>query len=159
MNCPTRSGFDLIDNKSCGRVANDRYEVRIADENDFELPPGTPGAALVRAKEPWIITAGYWNHPEWTEKAFRNLWFHTGDLGVLHPDGYVEIKDRSKDIIISGGENISSLEIEDVLYKHPEVMEAAVVANPGDGPGGRASTPKVAVAVASPFPLITSASL
>ena len=55
-------------------------------------------------------------------------WFHSGDLGVLHPDGYVQLKDRSKDIIISGGENISSIEVEDVLYSHPDIMEAAVVA-------------------------------
>ena len=57
-------------------------------------------------------------------------WFHTGDLAVSHPDGYVEIKDRSKDIIISGGENISSLEVEEALYRHPQIMEAAVVARP-----------------------------
>ena len=67
-----------------------------------------------------------------TEAAFRGGWFHTGDLAVWHPDGYVEIKDRSKDIIISGGENISSLEIEEALYRHPAVMEAAVVARPDD---------------------------
>ena len=76
------------------------------------------------------VMKGYLKNPEATEAVFSGGWFHTGDLGVLHPDGYVEIKDRSKDIIISGGENISSLEIEDVLYKHPEVMEAAVVAKP-----------------------------
>lgn len=63
-------------------------------------------------------------------QAFEGGWFHTGDLGVIHPDGYIEVKDRSKDIIISGGENISSIEIESVLFKHPAVMEAAVVARP-----------------------------
>ena len=62
----------------------------------------------------------------------RGGWFHTGDLAVWHPDGYIEIKDRSKDIIISGGENISSLEVEEVLYRHPAVMEAAVVARPDE---------------------------
>ena len=65
-----------------------------------------------------------------TDAAFAGGWFHTGDLGVRHPDGYIEVKDRSKDIIISGGENISSLEVEEVLYRHPKVMEAAVVARP-----------------------------
>ena len=71
---------------------------------------------------------GYLHNPEATCAALADGWLHTGDLAVLHPDGYVEIKDRAKDIIISGGENISSLEIEEVLYQHPEVVEAAVVA-------------------------------
>ena len=71
---------------------------------------------------------GYWNNPEATEKAFADDWFHSGDLAVIHDDGYIQIKDRSKDIIISGGENISSVEVENVLYQHPSVGEAAVVA-------------------------------
>ena len=66
------------------------------------------------------------------DKAFAGGWFHTGDLGVMHPDGYIQLKDRSKDIIISGGENISSIEVEDALYKHPAVQAAAVVAKPDD---------------------------
>jgi fatty-acyl-CoA synthase len=78
------------------------------------------------------VMKGYLNNPEATQAAFAGGWLHTGDLAVLHPDGYVEIKDRSKDIIISGGENISSLEIEEVLYQHPDVMEAAVVARPDE---------------------------
>jgi len=76
------------------------------------------------------VMKGYLRNPAATEAAFADGWFHTGDLAVCHPDGYVEIKDRSKDIIISGGENISSLEVEEALYRHPEVMEAAVVAKP-----------------------------
>jgi len=78
------------------------------------------------------VMKGYLKNPEATETAFAGGWFHTGDLAVLHPDGYAEIKDRAKDIIISGGENISSLEIEETLYKHPNVMEAAVVAKTDD---------------------------
>lgn len=74
------------------------------------------------------VMKGYLKNPTATAEAFAGGWFHTGDLGVIHPDGYVEIKDRSKDIIISGGENISSLEIEECLYKHDKIMEAAVVA-------------------------------
>ena len=74
------------------------------------------------------VMKGYLKNPAATDEAFAGGWFHTGDLGVLHSDGYVEIKDRSKDIIISGGENISSLEIEECLYKHDKIMEAAVVA-------------------------------
>jgi fatty-acyl-CoA synthase len=77
-----------------------------------------------------IVMKGYLKNPKATKKAFHGGWFHTGDLGVMHPDGYVELKDRSKDIIISGGENISTIEIEGVLYRHPEVLEAAVVARP-----------------------------
>src|SRR5262249_42966184 len=77
-----------------------------------------------------IVMSGYFKSPEATAKAFAGDWFHTGDLGVVHPDGYVELKDRSKDIIISGGENISSIEVEGVLYRHPAVLEAAVVARP-----------------------------
>jgi fatty-acyl-CoA synthase len=73
---------------------------------------------------------GYLKNPKATEDAFAGGWFHSGDLAVMEPDGYVKIKDRSKDIIISGGENISSLEIEDVLFRHPAVMAAAVVARP-----------------------------
>ena len=73
---------------------------------------------------------GYLNNPEANAQAFRGGWFMTGDVGVVHPDGYIEIKDRSKDVIISGGENISSVEVEAALYGHPAVQEAAVVAMP-----------------------------
>ena len=73
---------------------------------------------------------GYLNNQEATKEAFIDDWFHSGDLAVVHKDGYIQIKDRSKDIIISGGENISSVEIENVLYQHPSVGEAAVVAMP-----------------------------
>ena len=77
-----------------------------------------------------IVMKGYLKNPKATEDAFAGGWFHSGDLGVLHEDGYIQLKDRSKDIIISGGENISSIEVEDVLYKHPAVAAAAVVAMP-----------------------------
>ncbi|HLA35326.1 MAG TPA: AMP-binding protein, partial [Rhodocyclaceae bacterium] len=77
-----------------------------------------------------LVMKGYLKNPQATAEAFRGGWYHTGDLGVLQPDGYVKIKDRSKDVIISGGENISSIEVEDVLYRHPAVMAAAVVATP-----------------------------
>jgi len=77
-----------------------------------------------------ITMKGYLKNPKATDEAFRGGWFHSGDLAVMHPDGYVKIRDRSKDVIISGGENISSLEVEDVLYRHPAVLAAAVVAKP-----------------------------
>ena len=78
------------------------------------------------------VMKGYLDNPAATEEAFSGGWFHSGDLAVWHPDGYIQIKDRSKDIIISGGENISTLEVESVLYKHPAVLEAAVVARHDD---------------------------
>jgi len=87
----------------------------------------TMGELFVRGN---IMMKGYLKNEAATEEAFAGGWFHTGDLGVWHPDGYAEIKDRSKDIIISGGENISTIEVESVLYRHPAVLEAAVVAQP-----------------------------
>ncbi len=87
----------------------------------------TMGEIMVRGN---IAMKGYLKNPSATEEAFRGGWFHTGDLAVQYPDGYIKIKDRSKDIIISGGENISSIEVEDVLYRHPAVLAAAVVAKP-----------------------------
>ena len=73
---------------------------------------------------------GYFRNPTATQDAFEGGWFHSGDLGVIHPDGYIQLKDRSKDVIISGGENISSIEVEEALYRHPAVAVVAVVAMP-----------------------------
>ena len=89
----------------------------------------TMGELMMRGN---TVMMGYLKNPSATREAFADGWFHTGDLAVMHPDGYVEVKDRAKDIIISGGENISSLEVEEVLYQHPSVMEAAVVARPDE---------------------------
>jgi fatty-acyl-CoA synthase len=95
----------------------------------FPVPSdgATMGEVFMRGN---IVMKGYLKNPKATDEAFAGGWFHTGDLGVCHPDGYIEIKDRSKDIIISGGENISTIEVEDALYRHPAVLEAAVVAKP-----------------------------
>ena len=79
-----------------------------------------------------IVMKGYLKNRKATDEAFAGGWFHSGDLGVMHPDGYIQLKDRSKDIIISGGENISSIEVEDALYKHPAVASCGVVARPDD---------------------------
>ena len=79
-----------------------------------------------------ITMKGYLKNPAATEAAFAGGWFHSGDLAVMQPDGYVKMKDRAKDIIISGGENISSIEVEDILYRHPAVLAAAVVATPDE---------------------------
>jgi fatty-acyl-CoA synthase len=85
----------------------------------------TMGEVFMRGN---IVMKGYLKNKKATDEAFKGGWFHTGDLGVWHPDGYIDLKDRSKDIIISGGENISSIEVEDVLYRHPAVAFAGVVA-------------------------------
>ena len=105
-------------------------ELTVADPTSLEPVPrdgATMGEVLMRGN---IVMKGYLKNPPATEEAFAGDWFHSGDLGVIHPDGYIELKDRSKDIIISGGENISTIEVEDVLYRHPSVLEAAVVARP-----------------------------
>ena len=93
------------------------------------VPPDgeTMGEVFMRGN---VVMKGYLKNPSATDEAFHGGWFHTGDLGVMHPSGYIELKDRSKDIIISGGENISTIEVEDVLFRHPAVLEAAVVARP-----------------------------
>jgi fatty-acyl-CoA synthase len=106
--------------------------VRVADPRTLRDVPAdgaTIGELLLSAN---TVMKGYLKNPKTTQAAFAGGWFHTGDLGVVHPDGYIEVKDRAKDIIISGGENISSLEVEEALYKHPAVMEAAVVARPDE---------------------------
>ena len=89
----------------------------------------TMGEVMFRGN---VVMKGYLKNKSSTETAFAGGWFHSGDLGVMHPDGYIQLKDRSKDIIISGGENISSIEVEDALYKHPAVQAAAVVAKPDE---------------------------
>ncbi|HET9700031.1 MAG TPA: acyl-CoA synthetase [Burkholderiales bacterium] len=106
--------------------------IAVMDPQTMEPVPRdgeTMGEIMFRGN---LTMKGYLKNPKATEDAFRGGWFHSGDLAVMHPDGYVKIKDRSKDIIISGGENISSLEVEDVLYRHPAVLAAAVVAKPDE---------------------------
>jgi len=107
-------------------------EISVLDPQTLEaVPPDgeTMGEIMIRGN---TVMKGYYKNKEETEKSFENGWFHSGDLAVRHPDGYIQVKDRSKDIIISGGENISSVEIENVLSKHPAVSLAAVVAKPDE---------------------------
>ncbi|MGA8261755.1 MAG: AMP-binding protein [Arenicellales bacterium] len=127
INCPTRSGFDLVDSRTCGFVTADRYEVRIVDEDDLEVPPGVPGEALVRAREPWILMAGYWNNAEATARAWRNQWVHSGDMLMKDERGNLYFMDRVKDAIRRSGENISSMEVENEINAYPPVLECAVV--------------------------------
>jgi fatty-acyl-CoA synthase len=100
-------------------------QVMDAEMNLVPMDGDMMGELMLRGN---TVMKGYLKNPKATEASFAGGWFHSGDLGVIHEDSYIEIKDRSKDIIISGGENISSLEVEEVLYQHPDVMEAAVVA-------------------------------
>ena len=105
-------------------------DVRVLDPQTLQPVPAdgqTMGEIMFRGN---IAMKGYLKNPKATQEAFAGGWFHSGDLAVQYPDGYIKIKDRSKDIIISGGENISSIEVEDVLYRHPDVLAAAVVAKP-----------------------------
>jgi fatty-acyl-CoA synthase len=107
-------------------------DVSVIDQETGDAVPmdgETIGEIVIRGN---TCMMGYLNNPTATEEAFSGGWFHSGDLAVVHDDGYIQIKDRLKDIIISGGENISSVEIENVLYMHPDVGEAAVVAMPDD---------------------------
>ena len=106
-------------------------ELKVVDDAGQEVPHdgATLGEIVVRGN---VVMDGYYNDPAATATAMRGGWFHSGDAAVVHPDGYVEIRDRFKDVIISGGENISSVEVEGVLLRHPSVMEAAVVGVPDD---------------------------
>jgi fatty-acyl-CoA synthase len=106
-------------------------ELRVVDTDGTEVPADgqTPGEIVVRGN---VVMAGYYHDPEATERAMGDGWFHTGDAAVVHPDGYAEIRDRLKDVIISGGENISSVEVEGVLLRHPAVQEVAIVGLPDE---------------------------
>lgn len=107
-------------------------ELSVLDADTMQPVPRdgqTMGEVMFRGN---VVMKGYFRNPSATQKALAGGWFHSGDLGVVHPDGYVQLKDRSKDIIISGGENISSIEVEEALYRHPSVAVAAVVAMPHD---------------------------
>ncbi len=112
VSCHVLDGLDIMRPETMMPVARDGSEL---------------GEAMFQGN---IVMKGYLSDPEATRQAFEGGWFHSGDLGVMHADNYIELKDRSKDIIISGGENISSIEIENCLYAHPDIIEAAVVARP-----------------------------
>jgi len=135
--CPKHEEWDGLDIGERARLnarQGVRYHLqqgaRVIDPQTMQPVPldgETMGEIMFRGN---ITMKGYLKNPQATQEAFAGGWFHTGDLAVQYPDGYIKIKDRSKDIIISGGENISSIEVEDVLYRHPDVLAAAVVAKP-----------------------------
>ncbi|MBW0102435.1 long-chain fatty acid--CoA ligase [Pseudonocardia sp. KRD291] len=127
---------------SIGRVAV-HVEARIVDADDRDVPVETVGELLVRGPNVFV---GYWMNPSATAEAFRAGWFHTGDLGRMDSEGYITLVDRKKDMIISGGENVYPIEVEQVLFRHPGVLDAAVVGGPDQKWGERV----VAVVVADP---------
>jgi fatty-acyl-CoA synthase len=106
-------------------------EMRVVDDDMQDVPADatTMGEVIMRGNN---VMRGYYEQPEATATAFRGGWFHSGDLAVMHPDGYIELRDRQKDIIISGGENISTIEVENTIYRHPAVQEVAVIAIPDE---------------------------
>jgi crotonobetaine/carnitine-CoA ligase len=115
----------------CGKPISD-YEVRIVDDNDRALGPNQTGELVFRPREPYTMMSGYYKMPEATLEAFRNLWFHTGDLGYLDEDGFLFYVGRKKDAIRRRGENISAYEIETVVNEHPAVLESAAIAVPAE---------------------------
>ncbi len=124
----------LLARQGQGQVTADL--VRVVDEAMTDVPRDgqTMGEVVMRGN---IVMKGYYQDPEATATAFRGGWFHSGDLGVWHPDGYIELRDRKKDIIISGGENISTIEVEQAVAQHPAVLECAVIASPDQQWGER----------------------
>ena len=114
--------------KSAGIPRTD-VEVKVFDEDDNELRPGEMGEIVVRGE---VVMKGYWKNEEATEETLRGGWLHTGDLGKMDERGYVYLLDRSKDMVISGGENIYPREIEEVIVRHPAVYEVAVIGVPDD---------------------------
>ncbi len=108
-------------------IARSDVEVRVVDEHDVDVPGGEIGQVLVRGD---VVMQGYWNNPEATAETLRGGWLHTGDLGAFDAEGFLTLKDRSKDMIISGGSNIYPREIEEVLLRHSDVLEVSVVGQP-----------------------------
>jgi long-chain acyl-CoA synthetase len=120
--------------------------VRVADESDRPLPAGEPGEVLVRGDS---VMRGYWRDAEASATTLRGGWLHTGDVGVMDDDGFLTLRDRSKDLIISGGSNVYPREVEEVLLEHPAVQEVAVVGQP-DPEWGEAVVAFVVMAAEAP---------
>ena len=134
--CEMQDGSEELDARARAEVLSRQgvpfihsVHARVVDEKMNDVPDDakTLGEVVMRGNN---VMRGYYDDPESTEEAFRGGWFHSGDLGVMHPDSYIELKDRSKDIIISGAENISTIEVENIVYQHPEVQEVAIIGIP-----------------------------
>jgi fatty-acyl-CoA synthase len=116
----TKTGYPMIG-----------VDIRVVDEEGRDLAPDSHEVGEVIARSN-VVMKGYWRQPEATDAVIVDGWFHTGDMALLDSEGFIEVVDRKKDLIISGGENVSSLEVEGLLYKHPAVLEAAIIAAPDD---------------------------
>jgi fatty-acyl-CoA synthase len=148
--CEMQPGWETLDLEGRARMMarqgvpyHHALHLRVVDDEMRDVPADgeTLGEVVMRGNN---VMKGYFEDPEATAQAFRGGWFHSGDIGVLHPDGYIELRDRKKDIIISGGENISTIEVEHAIVKHPAVLECAVVAMPHERWG---EVPKAFVAL------------
>ena len=124
----------MMARQGVGMIVTDGVRVVAEDMTDVPRDGATMGEIVMRGND---VMSGYFNDPEATKEAFRGGWFHSGDLGVCHPDGYIELRDRAKDIIVSGGENISTVEVEIAIVSHPAVLEVAVVGVPHEKWGER----------------------
>jgi fatty-acyl-CoA synthase len=142
----------LLARQGVGMVCADRMRVVDVDLRDVPADGETMGEIVMRGNN---VMTGYYQDPEATAAAFAGGWFHSGDLGVMHPDGYVELRDRAKDVVVSGGENISTIEVEQALLSHPAVLEVAVIGVPDEKWGER---PKAFVVV-KPGQQVDSAAL
>ena len=131
---PPAERADLLSRQGIGMVQAETARVVDLDMNDVPADGETMGEIVLRGNN---IMLGYFRAPDATEEAFFGGWFHTGDLGVMHPDGYVQVRDRAKDIVISGGENISTVEVEQALLRHPQIVDVAVVGVPDEKWGER----------------------
>jgi crotonobetaine/carnitine-CoA ligase len=131
ISAPISSEWRPMHNRTCGRV-REGYECRIVDAHDEALGPNSKGELIVRSDEPWVLMAGYWRMPEKTAEAWRNGWFHTGDICSYDERGEFYFHDRAKDAIRRRGENISSMEVEVVVVEHPEVVECAAFGVPAE---------------------------
>jgi len=139
---PAEERASLQARQGVGMLCADRLRVVDEDMNDVPADGATMGEIVMRGNN---VMTGYYEDPAGTDKAFAGGWFHSGDLGVMHEDGYVELRDRAKDVVISGGENISTVEVEQAVVSHPAVLEAAVIGVPDEQYGER---PKAFVVLA-----------
>jgi len=149
---------------SMGQAHSERFEVAVVDEDDREVPAGEPGELVVRPKQPFVITTGYYGMPEATARAFRNMWFHTGDRAWRDDDGYFYFLDRIADAIRRRGENISAFDIECEVNLHPDVVESAAFGVPSElgeedvklavvrAPGSDLTAPELAAYCAAKLP-------
>jgi crotonobetaine/carnitine-CoA ligase len=117
---------------SCGQAHHERFHVAVVDEHDREVGPGEPGELVLRPKQPFVLTTGYYGDWEATTRCFRNMWFHTGDRVWRDDDGYYYFLDRMKDAIRRRGENISAFDLECEINLHPAVLECAAIGVPSE---------------------------